>query len=158
MSKFTTTLLIAIAAFFFVSCDKDSDGPATAEQIAYEEVTTSVHLQVDDPHTEVFRNQSQWNEFWALHPECNSGCVFSPPYVDFDSSTVVGIFWGLEGAIGLDLTQRVEKISRTNDNTFIHLREQSPFVEALPAEGYSYLFLKFERAEGAVLFTGVVPL
>lgn len=156
MSKITTTLLIAIAAFFFVSCDRDGDGPATAEQIAYEEVTTSVHLQVDDPHTQVFRNQNQWNEFWALHPECNSGCVFSPPYVDFETRTVVGIFWGLEGWQGIDLTQRVEAISRKDENTFIHLREQ-PITEALPAEGYSYLFLSFERADGSVMFTGVVP-
>lgn len=156
MRKIVTAFLTATLALFFVACDKEADNSsATAEPIAFEILTTSVHLQVEEPHTEVFRNQNQWNEFWALHPECNSGCVFSPPYVDFDSSLVVGVFWGLESAGGIDYARRIGSVERIGERTTVELVE-GPYP-LFTVMSYAYIFLKFERAEGPVEFTGVVP-
>lgn len=149
-------ILILSVAVLFASCDRESGGTVDYEQIPYEFITTSDYLRVDDPHTEVFRSWEQWSAFWAEHPECDNGCVFSPPYVDFDSSLVAAIFWGEEPNIYPQLESRIESVLRGGETTEVKLRvDQSQMV--MPAFSYSYLFVKFERADGPVFFTGVIP-
>ncbi|MCB9367277.1 MAG: hypothetical protein H6506_02090 [Calditrichaeota bacterium] len=147
--------LIASLAGMLVSCDQGGGDPVV-HQVEFQVVTTSVHLQEDSPHTQVFRTWGEWLAFWAEHPECGDSCVASPPYVDFNEEMIAGLFWGLETETGWDLSDRIEAIERSEDNTYVRLREQ-PMSESFPAEGYAYLFVKFDRADGPVIFTGVVP-
>lgn len=148
-------LAILATAMLLASCDRE-EGASAPEQISYETVLTSTLLQVDEPHTQVFRSWQRWENFWAAHPECSNGCVFAPPYVDFDSSMVVAIFWGLEGFGCVDYAERVEAVTRHEDVTVISLREQ-PQQEVCHAETYAYLFLKLDRTDGNVMFVGAVP-
>ncbi len=154
---FVRVIIVVTLAALITACDQANDGDPIAEPVAYEVMTTSVHLQVEDPHTQVFRNWNEWSAFWAQHPECNSGCVYAPPYVDFETHSVVGVFWGLESHVGQNLAERVESVTRRHEDTFIHLLSGSPTGESLPAFGYADLFLKFEKADGTVQFTGAVP-
>jgi len=153
---FVRVLAIGIIALFAASCDKDDEGTPNPSPIAYETVSASPYLQVDDPHTQVFRSWNRWSEFWGEHPECDNGCVVPAPYVNFDSSMVVAIFWGLEGFGCVDYTDRLDVVSRKDEDTFIALREQ-PMQEVCHRMTYAYLFLKIDRADGGVMFTGVVP-
>lgn len=153
---FVRILAIAIIALFAASCDKEDAGTATPSPISYETVNASPNLQVAEPHTQVFRSWERWAGFWAEHPECDNGCVVPAPYVNFDSSMVVALFWGLEGFGCVDYNDRIEMISRHGEDTFIQLREQ-PIQEVCHAMTYAYLFLKLDRADGGVMFTGVVP-
>lgn len=150
------TLLVVSAAFLFAACDGDNGGSPALQPISYETVAASPYLQVNDPHTQVFRSWNRWEEFWNAHPECDNGCVVPAPYVNFDSSMVAAIFWGLEGFGCVDYTDRVETVTRDDGDTFITLREQ-PMQMTCDAMTYAYLFLKLDRADGDVVFSGVVP-
>ncbi|MBK6764956.1 MAG: hypothetical protein IPG71_01235 [bacterium] len=149
-------LWLVATVFAISACDRESENTVTAEPIPYDILTTSVHLEVDDPHTQVFRSWEQWSAFWAEHPECDNGCVFSPPYVDFDSSLVAGIFWGEEPNIYPQIESRIESVLRGGETTVIRLREDQSHM-VMPAYWHAYLFITFDRAEGPVNFTGVVP-
>lgn len=158
MNVYRFVLIIAVAVFF-AACDRDNETVDPGQPLSYEEVTTSSQLRVSDPDVMVYRSWEQWSAFWADHPECSQGCVFEVPYVDFETQTVAAMFWGLESYGCVDYSERVASVQREGNVTEIELRNQplDPSREVCFAETYAYLFVKFERADGPVKFTGVVP-
>jgi hypothetical protein len=145
-----------VLVLFASACQESGNGSIvySPNEIEYSCIP-GLQPEIASPGFTVFRDQEHWRSFWAENWLDRWG-EFRPPDVDFGSDMVVGIFWGLESQIGMDLMLRVASVARNDDITAINLREQPP-GESLPAEGYADLFLKFERAEGSVMLIGAIP-
>ncbi len=95
------TALTLLACSLIAGCGGGSGDEATELTLTHVE---SHQLGAVSPGTRVFRNQADWEAFWAAHPH-GGYPARQVPVVDFSSVAVAGVFAGPKGRCNrLDIT------------------------------------------------------
>jgi hypothetical protein len=121
--------------------------------VAWRFLAKGFDSRIEKPRREIFRNGTEWREFWSRHIPTNS--TNKPPVVDFKKEMVVAVMMGLQKIGGHDL--EIVQVDTLKNRTRILVVEYKPALGARPRKGGTtpYQMIAIPRSSSKPRFVDV---
>ena len=149
---FLPLLVLLLTSFLWTACDllqENSEG----QSLSFQNIEGARRLDVPESKTAVFRTETRWRGFWNRRVATKSGVKPPPPSVDFDTQTVVGLFWG-PGSGCNSMVDAIQKITGKADGTVVVQIEDWTDGSICTALVQPRQVIRMKKASGPVKFEG----